>query len=446
MLWFRRDLRLADNPALAAAAAAGDVVALFVLDPRLLRSAGAPRVAFLLRCLADLDEAIGGRLVVRRGDPVDAVAAVARQVEGAAVHAAADFGPYGRARDGAVEARLDCPLEREGSPYLAEPGEITRDTGEPYRVFTPYYRMWRGRGRAAPVVAPGRVRWVDGVRSDRLPREPRRLEARLPPAGEEAARRRLDAFRARVADYGRHRDRADLDTTSHLSPYLKYGCLHPRTVLDGLGRTAGADKFRSEVAWRDFYADVLWHRPESARSALQETMSAMEVDEGPEADARFEAWAEGRTGYPFVDAGMRQLRAEAWMPNRVRMVVASFLVKDLHLDWTRGARWFMDRLVDGDLASNQHNWQWVAGTGTDPAPYFRVFNPVSQGKEHDPDGDYVRRWVPELAGIAGAAVHEPWRQDGGLAPTGYPPPLVDHATERAEALARYAAVREGARR
>src|SRR5581483_8710590 len=173
-----------------------------------------------------------------------------------------------------------------------------------------------------------------------------------------------------------------------------------------------------ELAWREFYADVLFHRPDSARRSLQPAMAAMEVDEGPEADRRFAAWAEGRTGYPIVDAGMRQLSAEAWMHNRVRMIVASFLVKDLHLDWSRGARHFMRLLVDGDLASNQHGWQWVAGTGTDPAPYFRVFNPVLQGEKFDPDGDYVRRWVPELAAVGGGAVHRPWTLPGG--PPGLP--------------------------
>ena len=451
VLWFRRDLRLGDNPALGAAveaAAAGEVVPLFVLDPRLLGPSGRPRATFLLGCLSALDEATGGRLVVRHGDPVDVVPAVAGEVEASAVSVAADFGPYGRERDEAVEGALERPLVRTGSPYVVDPGTITRDGGGPYKVFTPFYRSWRDRAAAAAPVdrRAGGVRWAAGVRSDGIPAEPRGETARLPPAGEAAALGRLEEFRRELADYGRHRDRPDLDATSRLSPYLRFGCLHPRTVLAGLGRSAGAEKFRAELAWREFYADVLWHRPSTARESLQEAMAAMAVDDGPDADDRFEAWAAGRTGYPFVDAGMRQLQAEAWMPNRVRMVVASFLVKDLHLDWTRGARWFMRHLVDGDLASNQHNWQWVAGTGTDPVPFFRVFNPVAQGREHDPGGDYVRRWVPELAGIAGPGVHEPWRLDSGMAPTGYPPPIVDHAAERAEALARYAAVKERAAR
>jgi deoxyribodipyrimidine photo-lyase len=263
------------------------------------------------------------------------------------------------------------------------------------------------------------------------------VDATLPRAGEGAALARLDDFLAtQAADYADRRDRPADEATTRLSPYLKYGCIHPRTVLARLGRAKSHEKLRSELAWREFYADVLWHTPESARQALQPKMAAMELDTGKRADERFDAWAAGRTGYPMVDAGMRQLSGEAWVHNRVRMIVASFLVKDLHIDWTRGARWFMQHLVDGDLASNNHGWQWVAGTGTDPAPYFRVFNPVTQGKEHDPDGDYVRRWVPELAGVAGAAAHEPWRLAGGL-PPGYPERIVDHAAERLEALSRY---------
>jgi deoxyribodipyrimidine photo-lyase len=224
-----------------------------------------------------------------------------------------------------------------------------------------------------------------------------------------------------------------------LSPYLKWGCLHPRQLLAELGTTRAETTFRTELCWREFYADVLWHRPDTVRQAFVPAMRRMEVDVGPQADAAFEAWAGGRTGYPIVDAGMRQLAAEGWMHNRVRMIVASFLVKDLHVDWSRGARYFMAQLVDGDLASNHHGWQWVAGTGTDPAPYFRVFNPVTQAERYDPNGDYVRRWVPELRSIPGPAVHRPWIRDDGP-PPGYPAPIVDHAGERAEALRRYAEV------
>ncbi|HEX8804863.1 MAG TPA: FAD-binding domain-containing protein, partial [Acidimicrobiales bacterium] len=267
------------------------------------------------------------------------------------------------------------------------------------------------------------------------------VDADLPPAGEAAAERAARRFvDGPLERYGDDRDRPDLDDTSRLSPYLKWGCIHPRQLLARLGRGRSHGVFRTELCWRDFYADVLWHRPDTVRQAFVPSMRAMQVDTGPGTDEAFAAWAEGRTGYPIVDAGMRQLRAEGWMHNRVRMIVASFLVKDLHLDWTRGARWFMRHLVDGDVASNQHGWQWVAGTGTDAAPYFRIFNPTAQGERFDPDGDYVRRWVPELRSVPGRAVHQPWRLPGGV-PAGYPEPIVDHADERVEALRRYDRVR-----
>jgi deoxyribodipyrimidine photo-lyase len=252
---------------------------------------------------------------------------------------------------------------------------------------------------------------------------------------------RFEEFMAEHAPgYAAGRNTPGEPATSRLSPYLKYGCIHPRTILARLGSSKGEETFRSELAWRDFYAEVLAANPASLREPLQAKMAAMPYETGVEADRRFDAWAAGRTGYPIVDAGMRQLLAEAWMHNRVRMIVASFLVKDLHLDWRRGARWFMQHLVDGDPASNHGGWQWVAGTGTDPAPYFRVFNPVLQSKRVDPDGAYIRRYVPQLRDVAGAAVHEPWRLPGGV-PDGYVAPIIDHAEERAEALRRYNEVR-----
>ena len=445
VLWFRRDLRLTDHPALAHAAGQGPVVALFVLDPTLLGPAGAPRTAFLFRCLRSLDESLDGRLVVRTGDPVEVVPAVAAEAEAEAVLVSADFGPYGRRRDHEVARVLRDAGRRltgVGSPYAVAPGRVRKFDGAPFRVYSPFYRAWRAHGWGQPATDPVQARWAEGLPSDRIPDDPP-VDATLPPAGEAAALARLEAFMTgEIADYAAKRDRPADDATSRLSPYLKYGCVHPRTILARLGRSKAHEKLRSELAWREFYADVLWHTPESARASLQPMMAGMRLDTGAQADERFRAWTEGRTGYPLVDAGMRQLRGEAWVHNRVRMVVASFLVKDLHIDWTRGARWFMERLVDGDLASNNHGWQWVAGTGTDPAPYFRIFNPVTQGKEHDPEGEYVRRWVPELAGVGDVAVHEPWKLPGGV-PTGYPERIVDHAAERAEALERLAALKSG---
>ena len=443
VMWFRRDLRLSDNPALTAAARQfgprGEVVALFCLDDRLWRPAGPPRLAFLSGCLRALDESIGGRLVVRSGPPPTTVADLAGEVGADRVVVTEDFGPYGRWRDDQVEAALRArgvELIRVASPYAVPPGVVVNRAGDPYKVFTPYARAWRAHGWPSPIRAPAAIRWATGVTGEPVPAAAD-VDQALPEPGEAAARRAARRFHERpLADYADARNRPDLDATSRLSPYLKWGCLHPRQLLATLGRSRSHDVFRTELCWREFYADVLWHRPDTARRAFGESLREIEVDAGPGADDLFRAWADGRTGYPIVDAGMRQLRHEGWMHNRVRMIAASFLVKDLHLDWTRGARHFMTLLVDGDVASNQHGWQWVAGTGTDAAPYFRVFNPVTQGERFDPDGDYVRRWVPELRGISGRAAHTPWRRPGGP-PRGYPSPIVDHATERAEALRRY---------
>jgi deoxyribodipyrimidine photo-lyase len=444
-MWFRRDLRCRDNPALLAAAAGGGdgVVPLFVVDPALWEPAGAPRRAYLAASLRALDAQLGGDLHVRRGDPVTQVLVVARTVGATTVHVAADHGPYGRDRDDRVARALAAAgigLERTGSPYAVAPGRVRKAGGEPFRVFSPFFRAWQAHGWRRPADPPGRVRWLDPGGGSGVPEPPDVGGLRLPPAGEAAALARWRAFRAeRLAGYGTDRDRPDLAGTSRLSVHLKYGELHPRTLLATGG--TGADTFVRELAWREFYADVLWHRPDSAREHLRPEIGGIaDAEPGP----AFAAWAHGRTGYPMVDAGMRQLRTEAWVHNRVRMIVASFLVKDLHVDWRVGARFFLSRLVDGDLASNHQGWQWVAGTGTDPAPYFRVFNPVTQGRTYDPEGDYVRRYVPELRGVPGRAVHEPWRLPGGP-PAGYPERIVDHGAERAESLRRYEAARAGVR-
>ena len=450
VMWFRRDLRLADNPALLEALAGHDeVLPLFVHDDRLRAPAGDPRLWFLRGCLASLDESLAGRLVCRAGDPATVVADIARELDAAAVYCAEDFGPYGTKRDDAVEAALTADqreLRRIGSPYAVPPGTVFTGSGTPFRVFTPFSRTWRAHGWDKPVDAPARPTWVTGVQSDGLPDAPP-VEADLPEPGERAGAKRADAFLANdVEDYAERRNDPSADRTSRLSAYLKFGCVHPRQLLDRLGRSKGPHTFANELCWRDFYADVLYHRPDTARQPFVAKMDAMPADHGKQADERFAAWSAGRTGYPIVDAGMRQLLAEGWMHNRVRMISASFLVKDLHLPWQRGSSWFLAHLVDGDLASNNHGWQWVAGSGTDAAPYFRVFNPVSQGQRFDPHGEYVRRWVPELRGIDGAAVHEPRASAGGTGGdlfagstngVDYPGPIVDHATERKESLRRY---------
>lgn len=439
IFWFRRDLRVCDHPALAAAAAAGSVVPVFVVDEVLTASAGAPRLAFLAHTLADLDRtSLNGALVVRNGDPGEALATVAAETGARVVYATDDHGVYGRRRDdrvGAFLAANGLAIHFLDSNYAVPPDTVKTQTGTSYKVFTPFFRAWSGLGWPEPGGTVD-VDWVCGVGGDGLPSAPA-TEVTLPPVGEVAAMERYRWFLdGPVTDYGDARDKPGVDGTSRMSPYLKWGVVHPRQLLAELGTTQGENTFRKEIGWREFYADVLFQRPDSARSAYVPKMAAMEVDTGTQAEQRFTAWCKGQTGYPIVDAGMRQLLTEGWMHNRVRMIVASFLVKDLHVDWRWGARHFMRHLVDGDLASNQHGWQWVAGTGTDASPYFRVFNPVSQGKKFDPDGSYLRRFVPELAGLDNRSIHEPW--DAGLArPADYPAPIVDHGSERIESLARY---------
>jgi deoxyribodipyrimidine photo-lyase len=315
-------------------------------------------------------------------------------------------------------------------------------------VFTPFSRAWLAVGAEswrAPVATPrpGSVAWhgapavhCDGPLAvvDGAPP--------LPPVGAAEVHAQWTSFRAEGLDaYDSRRDLPAVEGTSRLSAAIRWGVVHPRTLLADLLPERPHEVFRSELAWRDFYADVLFRRPETAWQNLQRSMDAMPVDTDAAARARFDAWCAGRTGYPIVDAGMRQLLSSGWMHNRVRMIVASFLVKDLHLPWQWGARHFMRHLVDGDLASNNHGWQWAAGTGTDAAPYFRVFNPTSQSERFDPAGDYIRRWVPELADQSASTIHQP----GLLRPEAYPAPIVDHAAERDEALLRYRTLRANTR-
>jgi len=432
VMWFRRDLRLGDNPALLDAVRAGEgrVLGVFVLDPLLWERSGDRRRAHLAASLRSLSASMGDRLVVRRGDPASVVPALVDEVGAAGVHISADFGPYGHTRDREVEASLSCPLTATGSPYAVAPGRIRNQQDGYYQVFTPFFRAWLQHGWRKPVDAPENVTWVEAD-GEQLP------DSDEQGAGERAALGHWQQYLEEVAKYDDQRNRPDLDATSRMSVPLKYGEIHPRTMLFDLARkrSTGAEAYRRELAWREFCADLLAHNPHAAWKPLKPEFDRMRFDEPGDS---FDAWRQGRTGFPFVDAGMRQLAASGFVHNRVRMVVASFLVKDLHVHWKHGARWFMQSLRDGDLASNSLNWQWVAGCGADPSPYYRIFNPVGQGLKFDPDGDYVRRWVPELRDLSGKAAHEPWKYGGAA---GYPEPIVDHAEARAEALRRYEAIR-----
>ena len=456
--WVRRDFRLSDNPALRAAVdEGGPVLPLFVLDPVLLRSPGKGRGPWMRASLAALDadlRSLGGPgLTVVQGKPSIEVPRIARHVGAERVHISADFAPYGRRRDATVEATLagdGLELNRIGSPYAVAPGTLHTDAAQPFHVFSPFHRAWLAHGvrGPAPDVDPDEVSWI--AAADRLPVEMAQDDL-TGLAGEEPARRAWRKWRERdeagVGDYKRLHNLPGIDATSHMSIALRWGHLHPRTILADLAplRSEGAQAYARQLAWRDFYGDVLFHRPDSVTRAVRPAFEAMASDEpGRDATAakRLEAWKQGKTGYPLVDAGMRQMITEGWMHNRIRMVVASFLIKDLHISWQHGAAFFMERLIDGDPAQNHLNWQWVAGSGTDAAPYFRVFNPIIQSERFDPDGTYIRRYVPELADVPLEHLHEPWKGPAGL-PAGYPGPIVDHAMERKEALDRYAAIRGG---
>ncbi|HEY5319107.1 MAG TPA: deoxyribodipyrimidine photo-lyase [Solirubrobacteraceae bacterium] len=466
IVWFRRDLRLGDNPALSGALAGHDrVVPVFILDPGLLRGRfpSPARAAFLHGCLRDLTRGVrerGGAMVVREGRPWVELPRLAREARACTVHWADDVSPYARARDG----RVRTALERAGVEVVVHPGNfvaavasIRTFQGRPYRVFTPFYRTWLTAPRRALLDAPEALAPPGRIRRGRLPALAA-LGALDPPQrlvepGEDAARRAMAAWLDDgLARYAERHDRL-AGGTSRLSPYLHFGCLSARELDAAMGRRrgSGAVAYRRQLCWRDFFAHVLLHHPESARRELQERYRSLEWDED---DELLDAWRAGRTGYPLVDAAMRELLSTGWMHNRARLVVGSFLTKDLHLDWRRGEEHFMRTLIDGDEASNNGNWQWIASVGADPAPYFRrLLSPVAQQRRHDPDGDYVRRWVPELGAVPDAHLAEPWRMTkeeqsdaGCILGHDYPNPIVDHATERERAIQRYRAAGGGVRR
>ena len=500
--WFRSDLRVEDNAGLAAACGRGQaLVPVFVLDDALLRRhrEARPRLRFLDACLRDLAgvlDAAGSRLVVLQGPPQRSLPALARVCRASLVTWNRDYGPYATRRDRAVRRAL----ERDGvevreykDRIVFEGDEIRTAKGAPYSVFTPYRRAWWRRYRADPpekARASGTLPPFPDLGSSRdapagsigaPPGEPRggpygarngggpnggsipgsggglplalAAAARtdtteVPPGGAASARARLDTFLGDTAPrYHVDRDFPAVAGTSRLSPYLRFGAISVRACFRaGLalarrepGACDGVSKWLDELVWREFFHAVLDAHPRLLDSPFQSDFAALEWDTRPD---RLEAWKAGMTGYPMVDAGMRELAATGWMHNRTRMITASFLAKDLHLDWRDGERWFMHRLVDGDPANNNGGWQWAASTGTDAQPFFRIFNPTSQGERFDPDGTYVRRWIPELADLPGITTHRPWDAPAGSR-GGYPSPIVDHQRERAVALARYRAARAG---
>lgn len=465
ILWYRRDLRVHDLPALAAAIDHGGedgVVPVFCFDDALLhgRFASARRTEFMLRTLAALDARwhdLGGRMWWRRGEPARELSEVVRLTGATEVHATGDVSGFAhdrdeRVRDALADAGADLHLH-PGIAIASDLGALQTKTGKPYTVFTPFSKAWAGQARRELIKAPKTLHTPRGDRGE-LPTLDAlgfdRSEAHVddaPDAGEIAAVAAASAWvEDGLADYNDRR--SDLaSATSHLSAHLHFGAVSPllveRMVLDRGG--PGSRTFRNELAWRDFYLQVQLNFPHTARLEFQERYRKLSWETDHDA---LEAWQQGRTGYPVVDAAMRQLNATGFMHNRARMIVASFLTKDLHLDWREGERWFMRQLLDGDLASNNGGWQWTASTGTDPAPYFRrMFNPMLQQKKFDPSGAYVRKWCPELANVPDEHLVEPWKMPpleqeaaGCVIGDDYPEPIVDHAEERRHAAERYQAV------
>jgi deoxyribodipyrimidine photo-lyase len=460
--WLRRDLRLTDNQALQAALESADqVVPLFILDPALHRSpyVGEKRLAFLYASLQALDSDLrrrGGRLIVRQGEPAAVLEQVLQESRAGAVFAEADVSPYARQRD--QRAAQSLPLTLVGFPSVHPPGAVLKADGTPYTVFTPFSKAWKALpfpfvSETAAADAP--ISTPQTLSSLSIPQPPAGLPALPFPAGEAHAHARLQAFTtglsAPVYAYGEARNNLDVEGTSGLSPYLRFGALSARRAASaaytamrsapGEPARRSAETWLNELIWREFYIHILYHFPDARRRSFRAELRKIRWDNNP---ALFQAWCDGKTGYPVVDAAMRQLSQTGWMHNRARMIVASFLTKDLLIDWRWGERWFMQHLVDGDPASNNGGWQWTAGTGTDAAPYFRVFNPTRQGLEYDPHGATIRRWLPELAGVPTEYIHEPWtmpaavqRQSGCLIGKDYPAPVVDHHQARERVLAVY---------
>ncbi len=449
--WFRRDLRLTDNTALNAALAAHDcVIPVFVVSEwkGAHRWTGAARQEFLCGCLAALAknlETKGGRLIVRQGSADAVLRELVRETGADAIYFNRDPDPFGREMEAKI-ARQSVAIHALGDAAMHERNEVLTATGTPYRVFTPYARAWSKLEKPEPGRAAARIATPPTVPSLPLPTLATwglAPGAKIVEPGEAAARRRLARFLdGPIFRYAERRDLVAEDGTSRLSQDLRFGTLSIREIyarcMEAARKASPVDRrgvqvFINELIWREFYMQVLWHWPEVLDVEFQEEYRGLAWEKNDDAFAR---WCAGETGFPIVDAGMRQLAATGSMHNRLRMIVAMFLTKDLHLDWRAGESWFMRHLVDGEIASNNGGWQWSASTGTDAAPYFRIQNPWSQTKRFDPDGVFIKRWVPELRDVPAEKLCEP-PTDGAAIARGYPPPMVDHHAERDHALEMY---------
>jgi deoxyribodipyrimidine photo-lyase len=444
IVWFRQDLRLADQAAFAAAAASGPVIAVYVLaDEAAGRWAiGGAQRWWLHHSLAALDAALAAKgvsLILRRGDSATELARIAEEAGADAIHALHHYEPWWQAAEDAVAERVSLCLH-EGSRLLP-PDRVRTGSGGRYRMFTPFWRALRQQMPPPdPTRTPSRIEGHRGrIASDRLddwallPHEPDWAGGfNIWKPGEAGAKRRLDRFVDHVEAYDEARNLPSIDGTSRLSPHLHFGEISPAQVWHRLDGRAGAEPFLRELAWRDFSGNVIDILPRYGERNGRDAYDRFPWRTGADADRDFEAWTRGRTGYPIVDAGMRELWATGWMHNRVRMIAASFLIKHLLIDWKRGEQWFWDTLVDADYGNNSVNWQWTAGTGIDSNPFGRIMAPLSQSAKFDAAG-YIRRWVPELDGLDDAAIHDPYATDA--APDAYPRPLIGHREARERAIA-----------
>jgi deoxyribodipyrimidine photo-lyase len=466
--WIRRDLRLSDNQALSRAASAADsVVPVFVLDPKLVGSANSSprRLAFLYQGIKRLDADLrrrGSRLILRRGNPAEVLSKLIRESGAEMIFAEEDFSPYAHQRD--FQVGREMPLTLNGGPCVSHPESILTKAGSPYKVFSPYMRAWKAVHQISAdqlAAIPKSISTPSDITSENLPDEP---GIELDPAflpGEDYAVNKLQEFMSReiggIYQYVESRNLPAVQGTAQLSPYLRFGMVSARKCVSAAQAAMrdapdersrnNAETWLNELIWREFYFAIMYHFPHVLKHSFQEAMRAIpwrnELSE-------FSAWRGGRTGYPIVDAAMRQLIATGWMHNRCRMIAASFLVKDLVIDWRWGERFFMKHLLDGDPAANNGGWQWTAGTGTDAAPYFRVINPILQSKKFDPEGSFIRCWIPELAAVPLKFIHTPWEMDasaqqrsGCIIGRDYPYPIVDHGFARERILDIYKQAKQG---